>query len=69
MPTEVAKISREHVEAFIERLVQTKSPGDGEQPLQGLTALFNFLVDFGEITVSPMAKMKPPGCPRRRSRC
>ena len=34
--------------------------GHGQNRYRALTALFNFLVDFGEITVSPMAKMKPP---------
>ncbi len=63
MPTEVAKIGREHVEAFIERLVATKSPATANNRYRALTALFNFLVDFGEITASPMAKMRPPRVP------
>jgi site-specific recombinase XerD len=63
MPTEVAKIRREHVESFIERLVQTKAPATANNRYRSLTALFNFLVDFGEITASPMAKMKPPKVP------
>jgi len=63
MPTEVARIGREHVEAFVERLVQTKSPATANNRYRALTSLFNFLVDFGEITTSPMAKMKPPRVP------
>jgi site-specific recombinase XerD len=63
MPTEVAKIGREHVESFIERLVATKSPSTANNRYRALTSLFNFLVDFGEITTSPMAKMKPPKVP------
>jgi site-specific recombinase XerD len=63
MPTEVAKVGREHVESFIERLVATKSPATANNRYRALTALFAFLVDFGEITVSPMAKMKPPAVP------
>jgi hypothetical protein len=63
MPTEVSKISREHVESFIERLVATKAPATASNRYRALCALFNFLVDFGEITVSPMAKMKPPAVP------
>ncbi len=63
MPTVATKISREHVEAFIERLVQTKAPATANNRYRALTALFNFLIDFGEITVSPMAKMKPPQVP------
>ena len=63
MPTEVAKIGREHVESFIERLVATKAPATANNRYRALTALFNFLVDFGEITDSPMRKMKPPKVP------
>jgi len=63
MPTEVAKIGRDHVEAFIERLVQTKAPATANNRYRALTALFNFLIDFGEIPVSPMAKMHPPKVP------
>jgi site-specific recombinase XerD len=63
MPTEVAKIGREHVEAFVERLVETKSPATANNRYRSLTALFNFLVDFGEIAASPMANMKPPRVP------
>jgi site-specific recombinase XerD len=63
MPTEASKITREHVEAFIERLVETKAPATANNRYRALTALFNFLVDWGELTVSPMAKMKPPRVP------
>jgi site-specific recombinase XerD len=63
MPTQVAKIGREHVESFVERLVETKSPATANNRYRSLTSLFNFLVDFGEITVSPMARMKPPKVP------
>ncbi len=63
MPTEVTKIGREHVESFIERLVETKAPATANNRYRALTALFNFLVDWGEITRSPMEKMKPPRVP------
>jgi site-specific recombinase XerD len=63
MPTEVSHIRREHVEAFIEKLVATRAPATAHNRYRALTALFKFLVDFGEITESPMAKMKPPKVP------
>ena len=63
MPTQVAHIGREHVESFIEQLVCTKSPATANNRYRALAALFNFLVDFGEITDSPMRKMKPPEVP------
>ena len=63
MPTAVGNIRRDHIEAFIERLVLTKSPATANNRYRGLRALFNFLVEFGEITASPMARMKPPKVP------
>jgi site-specific recombinase XerD len=63
MPTAVAGIRREHVESFIERLVQTRAPATANNRYRALTALFNFLVDFGEIADSPMRNMKPPKVP------
>src|ERR1700722_16002686 len=57
MPTEVAKLGREHVEAFIEHLVATRAPATASNRYRALMALFNFAVDFGEITDSPMRKM------------
>jgi site-specific recombinase XerD len=63
MPTGVEGIQREHVESFIERLVATKAPATANNRYRALTALFSFLVDFGEITESPMRKMKPPKVP------
>jgi site-specific recombinase XerD len=63
MPTEAAKIRREHVESFIERLVQTKAPATAANRYRALTGLFNYLVDEGEISDSPMLKMHPPKVP------
>lgn len=63
MPTEASKIGREHVESFIEHLVATKAPATANNRYRALTSLFNFLVDFGEITESPMRKMHPPKVP------
>jgi site-specific recombinase XerD len=63
MSTEVTKVGREQVESFVEHLVATKSPATANNRYRALTALFNFLVDFGEITESPMRKMKPPQVP------
>jgi site-specific recombinase XerD len=63
MPTAAARIHREHVESFIERLVATKAPATANNRYRALTALFHFLVDFGEITDSPMRNMHPPKVP------
>jgi site-specific recombinase XerD len=63
MPTEVSHIRREHVEAFIEKLVATKAPATAHNRYRALSSMFTFFIDFGEITESPMAKMKPPHVP------
>ena len=39
MPTDVAYIRREHVEAFITHLLERWKPGHGQQPLPGPPAL------------------------------
>lgn len=60
LPTEVAKIGREHVEAFIERLVMTKSPATANKRYRALCSLYNFLVDFS--LWSPCARSTPSAC-------
>src|SRR5262245_19816242 len=50
MPTEAAKLTREHVEAFVEHRVATKSAAKANNRYRSLQALFNFLVDFGEMS-------------------
>lgn len=63
MPLYVAKIKREHVEAFITSLLERWKPATANNRFRGLQAFFNWLVDEGEVKESPMAKMKPPRVP------
>jgi site-specific recombinase XerD len=60
MPTEAINVRREHVEAFLEQLLETRSASTAKTRHGGLGRFFNWLVDEGELTVSPMAKVKPP---------
>jgi site-specific recombinase XerD len=60
MPTAVAAIKREHVEAFIVDLLERHSASTAATRFRSLQQLFRWLEDEGEITVSPMAKMHPP---------
>jgi hypothetical protein len=69
MPTSPAGIRREHIEAFVEDLLTRWKPATAHNRYRGCQAFFRWLVDEGEIRESPMARMKPPGCPRRRRRC
>jgi site-specific recombinase XerD len=59
-PTAVAEIRRDDVEAFIEKLLATKSAATSNNRYRGLSSLFKFLISFGEIDHSPMERMSPP---------
>jgi site-specific recombinase XerD len=60
MPTDAAAIRREHVEAFIEDLLSRHRPSTAATRFRDLQQLFRWLVDEGEITESPMARVRPP---------
>jgi site-specific recombinase XerD len=63
MPTQVAKLRREHVEHFIDHLVQTYKPATAANRFRSLQQLFKWLEEEGEVPVSPMARMHPPKVP------
>jgi len=65
MPQEVAKIKREHVEAFIAHLLERWRPATAANRYRALQQFFKYLVDEGEIKVSPMVKMRPPIVPEQ----
>jgi site-specific recombinase XerC len=63
MPTTVVAIRREHLEAFIASLLARWKPATAHNRYRGCQAFFRWLLEEGEITVSPFAKMKPPLIP------
>lgn len=63
MPTDVTKLTREHVETFIQHLLDTKKPATASGRYRALQRLFAYLAEEGEITDSPMARMRPPKVP------
>lgn len=63
MPTSVTAIRREHVESFIETLLAKWRPATANNRYRALQRFFAWCEEEGEITVSPMAKMKPPAVP------
>lgn len=65
MPIEVASIHREHIESFLEDLLGRRSAATANNRYRGLVAFFSWLTDEGEITSSPMARMKPPAIPQQ----
>jgi site-specific recombinase XerD len=63
MPTQVASIHREHVEAFIAHLIARFKPATASNRYRALQAFFRWCVEEGEITESPMRNMHPPYVP------
>jgi site-specific recombinase XerD len=60
MPTAVDSLAREHIEAFLLNVIQTRSASTAETRYRGLRQFFAWCEAEGEVTASPMARMKPP---------
>jgi site-specific recombinase XerD len=66
MPTLVSKLTQEHVEAFLEQLVDAgRSPSTLANRYRSLQQLFRWLADDSEIPRSPMERMRPPKVPEK----
>lgn len=65
MPNAVTRLSREHVEAYMEFLCQTQKPASAETRFRRLRSFFAWCEEEGEIQTSPMARMKPPRVPEQ----
>ena len=63
LATYAADVRKRDVEAYISDLLDKWKPGTAVTRYQDLRVFFGWLVDEEEITVSPMAKMKPPILP------
>lgn len=64
MPRDVSRMTREHVEAFLDSLfTQGRAAKTVANRYRSLQQFFRWLEDDGEIRTSPMAKMKPPIVP------
>lgn len=60
MPTTAQGVTREHVEAFIAHLLDTRSPSTAKTRYGGLQAFFGWCEEEGEVPTSPMARTRPP---------
>ena len=60
MPLDIANIKREHVEAWMEKLLAESKASTAVNRYRSLQQFFRWAIDEGEITVSPMARTKPP---------
>jgi site-specific recombinase XerD len=64
MPTEPSAIRREHVESFLASLRERGlSPATVSQVYRALAQWWRWLVEEGEVKVSPQAHIKPPIVP------
>jgi site-specific recombinase XerD len=63
MPTDVSRIRREHVEAWVADLVDRRAPATANKRYAAARVFFGWCVEEGEITASPMVNMKPPHIP------
>ncbi len=68
MPQAASSITREHVEAFITHLLAERAPATAHNRYRALRSFFGWLVEEGEISASPMARMKPPRLPEEPPR-
>jgi site-specific recombinase XerD len=65
MPTSSSAITREHIEAFLAELTDRVAPATTAKHYRSLQQLFRWLEDDGEITRSPMHRMRPPAVPEQ----
>ena len=63
MPEEVFSIHREHVESFINHLLQNWKAATANNRYRGIQQFFKWCVEEGEIGDSPMSRMRPPKVP------
>ena len=65
IPVRPGEITREQIEDFITGLLNKWKPATANNRYRALNRYFNWLVDEGEVTQSPMSKMKPPKIPEQ----
>jgi site-specific recombinase XerD len=63
MPRAVENLRREHVESFIRDQSERFRPATAANRYRSLQQFFKWLLEEGQIKVSPMANMKPPAVP------
>lgn len=61
--TEVAKVTREHLETFVEQLLARWKPTTASVRYRSIQQLYRWLEEEGEISANPMARMRPPSVP------
>lgn len=65
MPTDAAAVTREHIETWLAVLHERLSAATVARHYRNLQQLWRWLLDDGEITRSPMERMRPPAVPEQ----
>ncbi|MEP6758219.1 MAG: tyrosine-type recombinase/integrase [Actinomycetota bacterium] len=63
MPTAVAKVRREHVEAFLAWMAEHYKPASVRNRYTGVRQFFAWCQEEGEVTETPMRNIGPPPIP------
>ena len=63
MPTAVAAVRREHVEAFLAWMLEGYKPASVRNRYTGLRQFFKWAVEEGEVTETPLRNVLPPAIP------
>ena len=63
MPGGLTSIRREHIEAFIESVLERRKPATANNKYRGLQSFWKWVVEEGEVKESPMVRMRPPKIP------
>ena len=63
LPLALASVRREHIELWIEYLLDRRSPATANNRFRGLQQFWKWAVEEGEVRGSPMANLKPPRIP------
>jgi site-specific recombinase XerD len=65
MPTAAGAVTREHLETYLGQMLDRVAPATVAKHYRSLQQLFRWLVEDGEISVSPMARMRAPRVPEQ----
>ncbi len=68
MPSVAADVHREHVEAYIQHVLERWKPATASVRYRSLQAFWKWALDEGEITANPTARMTPPMIPEEPAR-
>jgi site-specific recombinase XerD len=63
MPAQVASIKREHVESFLAWMIERYKPASVRNRYTGIRRFFDWCLEEGEVTSSPLRNIPPPAIP------